>query len=185
MVRNNMLVKTVVTSSPQRRNAERPDGPSPGGRAALETMSITSIGSQSANRRPVPLYHDQPEVEHPRCEPVALLLGTRRRYLRRRPWAWSTVVSLMMPARCRPSGPAVITHPQRRPANGTHAMPAGAGPREISWTDARARRFRVGGVHPIGAHALPRCTRPFFWCQFWCQLMIKNGRNWSNVVEMS
>jgi len=35
MVRNNMLVKTEVTGSPQRRNAERPGGRSGDGRAAL------------------------------------------------------------------------------------------------------------------------------------------------------
>jgi len=35
MVRNNMLVKTAVTGSPQRRNAKRPGGRSAGGRAAL------------------------------------------------------------------------------------------------------------------------------------------------------
>ena len=40
MVRNNMLVKTVVTGSPQRRNAERPGGPSAGGRAALGACSM-------------------------------------------------------------------------------------------------------------------------------------------------
>ena len=40
MARNNMLVKTAVTGSPQRRNAERPGGPSAGGRAALGACSM-------------------------------------------------------------------------------------------------------------------------------------------------
>jgi len=35
MVRNNMLVETVVMGSLQRRNAERPGARSAGGRAAL------------------------------------------------------------------------------------------------------------------------------------------------------
>jgi hypothetical protein len=38
MARNNMLVKTAVTGSPQRRNAERPGGRSAGGRAALGAL---------------------------------------------------------------------------------------------------------------------------------------------------
>jgi len=39
MVRNNMLVKTVVTGSPQRRNAELPGERSVGGRARLRRES--------------------------------------------------------------------------------------------------------------------------------------------------
>ena len=41
MVRNNMLVKTVVTGSVQRRNAERSGGRSAGGRAALVILETT------------------------------------------------------------------------------------------------------------------------------------------------
>ena len=47
MVRNNMLVKTVVTGSPQRRNAERSGERSAGGRAALETQAALA-GAQAA-----------------------------------------------------------------------------------------------------------------------------------------
>jgi len=42
MVRNNMLVETVVTGSLQRRNAERPGGRSAGGRAALGRLRYGS-----------------------------------------------------------------------------------------------------------------------------------------------
>ena len=50
MVRDNMLVKTVVTGSPQRRNAERPGGRSAGGRAALVSFQSVTI---SRRRRPL------------------------------------------------------------------------------------------------------------------------------------